>query len=469
MSTPDDDFVPPDDATELTGAGWASDETAGTGDDFVPPDDATELGSGNAESTTQTQQQRPRTQRSTAGPQTTTGGSSGGTGSDDSSGTSSSGTDDSGVDDFGTTGIDDNADGTVVFGGDPNPAYTESKYKVSGSTLEMEHGDLVQMEGDISTRAWQVNVDPDSGADDESWEPEETSTLDSLLDFVKNYDMSKVERDDDEADWFLTKEGAARLDEKYPPPWAAGYGMRMVAFGGVNSEERRRVIIAPRTLRSMVSGDLNVTVEGKGEMRAEWSSMDSISGTDRLVVNGDVDQTFKSRTTIITHGSVNRTWLGRIHRFVGQEGVICAGIFARMYFGVQMTMSAVASGDVYGGAIKVAAFRFYLSKFGYRASKTANWAMAAYLRTGMVVLEPAVNTVAQDGPVPKAKKAASIIAALCPFIEILGGLAMLPISVVIAIYKKVRKKKPPPPAGPPRCRTISCSNIIEISATNVTT
>lgn len=327
-------------------------------------------------------------------------------------------------------------------------------------SVTFDSGGIPPLEGDISTGSWQVN---------EVEMPDDITILDSLLDFLDGYDISSVEEDGDETDWFLTKDGAARLDAKYPPPWAPGHNMRMAAFGGVESEERRRVIIAPRTMRSQVSGDLNVQVEGKGEMRAEWSSMDSISGVDRLVVNGDVDQTFKSRTTIITHGSVNRVWLGRIHRLVGQEGVICAGIFARMYFGVQMTMSVVASGDVYGGAIKASRVRVYISKFGYRAAKTANWAMAAYLRTGSIVLEPAVNTQAQDGPVPKAKKAATIIAALCPFIEIIGGLIMLPIAVVAAIVNKIRKKEPPPPAGPPRCRTIDCSNIHEINSSSVTT
>lgn len=318
-----------------------------------------------------------------------------------------------------------------------------------------------ELEGVVSAQSWIMDEQEDDTEEEGgAWVMSKPKELDSLLDFVSDYDIAGMEEETDEPDWFLKREGMDRLDAKYPPPWASGYELRMVGVGGMQSEERRRIMILPRTLRINIQGDLDVNVEEESKLRAEWSSNESISGKDSITVGGGAEFTWHARNILITHGGVNRIWTGQIRKYIGQDGVICLGLFARLFTGASMTMSALVSGDVYGGAAKSAAARVYIFGFGYRAAKAAAWLTPAYIRLNNYVIEPATGTAAGEAPTKSyASKAAQIIIALCPFLEILSGMAAIPIGIFMAVLNKVRKKKPIPPVGPPRIRTIKAGYI----------
>ena len=247
-------------------------------------------------------------------------------------------------------------------------------------------------------------------------------------------------------------------------PWKDGHQLEIAGRGGLYNLERRRVTVAAKAYHSRVRKNRNVhvrrdytsTVDGNATVTIAPGQVPVASpGLERLTVHGAATMEFGERRTILT-GTVNRVWTGPIKRMIGMEGVICGGAFARVHAGPAMTVAALVSGDVYGGAARAAGARIYVAGLGYRSADSASWAMGAYIRSTNFTIEPQVGTVSQTTPASKmSEKIGRIAMGLCPFLEIGLGVVMLPVGLVAMLVNKIRRRPPKPPTGPPRTRTIN--------------
>lgn len=283
------------------------------------------------------------------------------------------------------------------------------------------------------------------------WIPPEGTTLDSLLAV---------------ADWQQRK----FADEG--TPWEPKYELEIKGLGGIHSRDKHRVTVAPRLYQSYVAGDRTSDISGDYTMIGEREVVTTIgpigdspkgTGHDKLTVKGDAEWTFHEKRTLMT-GSYNRTWEGRIDRFIGMEGVICGGVFTKTYVGVQSTLAGVYSGDVFGGCARFSASRTYLAGMNYRSADSAAWAAGLYVRGTAVTIEPAIGSPGAMMPASTAMQTASRLGlAVMPFLEIGIGIAMLPIGIVMAVAALVRRRPAAPPAGPPRLRNRSVGCLIQTS------
>lgn len=294
----------------------------------------------------------------------------------------------------------------------------------------------------------------DGATESRTWEPGDAATLNALI-AVADYSGSQL------------KSGGV--------PWLRNHQLDIVATGGLRSRSQRRVTVVPGSYSSYAKRALKMKVVGNHSSRFDHDLVSSVTGEDKLVVDGDADITIGERTTILT-GTVNRTWTGGIVRLVGMEGVICGGVYAQILAGMSSTVAALFSGDVYGGCGRVAVSRNYIAALGYRsADGPVSWAMGAYVRKTKFVLEPVLGSPGPDAPDKGVKRVAKLTAkiggGLCPFLEIflgLGSLALLiPLKILAAVRKKMGKKKKPP-TKLPRNRVRSCGVIKESATSDIT-
>ena len=300
-------------------------------------------------------------------------------------------------------------------------------------------------------------------------------TLDELIaaaDHDYAADRAAAAADNAEGDEAAVLQGAAALlgavedlpGVAEPVPWKDGHQLEITGRGGLYNLERRRVTVAAKAYHSrvrknrdvQVTGDYTSTVDGDATVTIAPGNVPVTSpGLEKLTVNGAATMEFGERRTLLT-GTVNRVWTGPIKRMIGMEGVICGGAFARIHAGPAMTIAALMSGDVYGGAARVAGARIYVAGLGYRSADSASWAMGAYIRSTNFTIEPEIGSPSQTTPASKmSEKIGRIAMGLCPFLEIGIGLLMLPIGLVSMLVNKIRRRSPKTAIGPPRMRTIN--------------
>ena len=284
-----------------------------------------------------------------------------------------------------------------------------------------------------------------NGEERVAWKPAPgETTLDSLL--------ALADIGDDE----LESNGA---------PWEPGHEIQITGRGGLLSKERRRVTVVQGAYTNAVSGDLNVSVSGDYTHTASQSKSVSIAqpegadlpaavwGLDKLTVDGNARVTFQERTTLMS-GTIAKTWRGNVTRFVGMEGIICGGAYIKTHVGPSASLSALVTGDVYGGCLKLAGARVLIAAMHYRAAMAAAWMTGAYVRQCNFVIVPVVGSPGAEKPPTRAQRAGKLLMSTCPFLEMLYGVAMIPVAAValtVSVVNKVRKKPPKPPeAGPPR-------------------
>lgn len=295
----------------------------------------------------------------------------------------------------------------------------------------------------------------DSEAPAQSWRPDGTSILDGLIEGVP----------------------AGRK----PRPWSGWYELQISGLGGlVNKERRHYTVLGDGEYVSQVNGRRSLTATSQTtstqgnrtiEIANDLNDQDpQVSwGTDSLTVEGDADITVGSRMVMMT-GTVDRLWKGGIMRLASMEGSICGGAFLRTHAGLSMTLSAMMTGDVYGGCARASAVRTYLAVLQYRAAKAAAWAVGVYVRHGTFVIEPVVSSKSDKSPPSNlAKKLARLGKTLevarmfCPPLDIAVGLFTLPVAIYGIgkfIHALATKKAHLPPAGPPRTRvrTVGLTN-----------
>lgn len=257
-----------------------------------------------------------------------------------------------------------------------------------------------------------------------------------------------------------------------PVPWQPGHALELSGYGGQRVLERRRVTAAADRYVSFVTGNLDMQIEGnytssynggiikiKPEEAVEGEAEEGnqsasdkgrllqnavvTPGVDSLTVHGNADLTSGTRNFAMS-GSINRLWVGGITKVVGMEGVICGGTFLRTHAGPSATMSALCSGDVYGGAARVSAARIHMALLSYRSLDGIAWACGYWGRFSSFVIIPPIQTDdAKDGPLKKkAKWALKIAGGILPAIEILWGvgsfLLMIPLLLIMGLCKLVR-------------------------------
>ena len=256
-------------------------------------------------------------------------------------------------------------------------------------------------------------------------------------------------------------------------PWVTGHALQIRGFGGLSSRARRHYTIVGNGdyssyvagSRTLVADEQTVAADTVSTIIARQSGADQDDvpwGRDSLTVLGNADVTVGSRTVLMS-GIIQRTWNGGVMRLASMEGIICGGAFLRLIAGPSATLSALSTGDVYGGCARVAVVRTYLAVLQYRAAAVAAWAVGVYLRSASFVIEPIIGMPSSGGPVSNTAsklarlgRALSAVRMLCPPIDILTGVATFVPLGIYGLYKLiagiVKKPVPVPPAGPPKVR-----------------
>ena len=281
-------------------------------------------------------------------------------------------------------------------------------------------------------------------------------------------------------------------------PWRRGHELAIVGWGGVFDRSGRRVTITAGPMQSYVQThrsvniaadetfvcdqDLSITVgapPADEESDTGTSSDGSDTGTttdealagvawgnETVRVGGDMHWKYHDRKLTV-HGAVNRVWLGGITRFVGMEGIICAGAFVRTLAGLSTTLGAVASGDVYGGCVRTSGARTVIAGLNYRSMDSGAWSCGTYSRltsSTIVPVAPSPNAAAAS----MLAKAAKVGLGVMPFADIaLGmlGLLLMPLKLLWALINKARGIPPKPPTVAPRMltRTVGAGTAVTTS------
>ena len=319
-------------------------------------------------------------------------------------------------------------------------------------------------------------------------------------------------------------------------PWEQGQVLQIHTSGGARSEEKHRITIVPHNYVSLVTKNTNVDVENDYRIIVDGGMSVKIPATplpggseddgngngasgngapgggvpggggpggnapggnapggdnapgddnvvpappplslglDKLVVKGNADYTFGERkTTVGGGGAVHRHWTGPMVRMAGMEGVICGGLYIRVITGPSMTVAALASGDVYGGAARASGARVHAAVFNYRSAEGAAWACGAYVRAAQFTIVPAIGSPSQGKPASRlGMKIAKLLIMSNPVTEILFGVLQLLILPFLLIWKTIQWvrgiKKPPLPAGPPRTLQRTAGMIIKSQSTEI--
>ncbi len=236
-------------------------------------------------------------------------------------------------------------------------------------------------------------------------------------------------------------------------PWTPRHELLLRATGGAHLRDDKRVTVASGTYAAFVEGNRRAEISNEKSLEVHFNYMSDIIESDNLTVNGSANVEAHERI-IIGGGDVSRTWTGAALRMIGMEGVIAGGLFTKNFLGSNLTVSPLATGDVYGGGLQGAALRVRMAgKFGYQSAERAMFNGGLLNRASTITIEPMVGSPTTSAPRHWLLKLGRIGLGMFPPGDILFGLVvMMPLSAAAAIYgiAKNWKKPPAPPAGPPR-------------------
>ena len=261
-------------------------------------------------------------------------------------------------------------------------------------------------------------------------------------------------------------------------PWTPGLHMELRARGALVSRDREvhrsighggyvNQVYGNRHVKSgfqhsVFNKDRTVVVQGMEGLGSDILP-DVRFGRDKLDVAEDAVMEWKARTTLMS-GTLTRRYLGGFIKAAPMEGVICGGALVRTIGGPSANLSLLCSGDVYGGAARVALSRTRIGLLHYRAAVGAAWSSVFYGRMADFVIEPLVS-VRQTGPqsnvarkLGRLAKVFGVVRMVCPLADIAAGVIGLVGALGYGLFKLIRNKvkgKPPPPATEtvPRLRT----------------
>ena len=184
-------------------------------------------------------------------------------------------------------------------------------------------------------------------------------------------------------------------------PWTPGLHMDVRARGALVSRDRElhrsvgdggyaNQVYGNRHVKSgfehsVFSKDRTVVVQGMEGLGSDILP-DVRFGRDRLDVAEDAEMKWRSRTTLMS-GTLTRRYLGGFIKAAPMEGVICGGALVRTIGGPSANLSGLCSGDVYGGAARVALARTRIGLLHYRAAVGAAWSSVFYGRVADFVID----------------------------------------------------------------------------------
>ena len=260
-------------------------------------------------------------------------------------------------------------------------------------------------------------------------------------------------------------------------PWRPGLELHIQGVGGFVGKERRHyTILGHGSYTNYIGGCRTLSVEnqtlktsknltvtiGGGDPKSMPD--DIVPGRDVLTVKGDANLTFGGRTVMMS-GVMRRDWRSGVMRLASMEGIICGGAFLRLIASPSVTLSALMTGDVYGGCARVSAVRTYLAVLQYRSARLVGKASLLYVRNASFVIEPVINVKTQETPksnlarkLARLSKVVEVARMVCPVLDILVGLVTLvPIGLIalVGLIQKARGKADPTTmTGPPRLRSL---------------
>ena len=264
------------------------------------------------------------------------------------------------------------------------------------------------------------------------------------------------------------------VDERPPAderahPWTPGLHMDVRARGALVSRDRElhrtvghdgyaNQVYGNRHVKSgfehfVCSRDRTVVVQGMEGLGSD-TLPDVRFGRDKLDVAEDAVMKFRARTTLMS-GTLTRRYLGGFIKAAPMEGVICGGALVRTIGGPSMNLSPLSSGDVYGGAARVALARTRIGLLHYRAAVGAAWSSVFHGRIADFVIEPLVS-IRQTGPtsnvarkLARLSKMFGVVRMVCPLADIAAGVLGFVGGLGYGLFSLIRNKvkgKPPPPA-----------------------
>ena len=267
---------------------------------------------------------------------------------------------------------------------------------------------------------------------------------------------------------------AGAADERPPEderthPWTPGLHMDVRARGALVSRDRElhrsvghggyaNQVYGNRHMKSgfehfVCSRDRVVVVQGMEGLGSD-TLPDVRFGRDKLDVAEDAVLKFRARTTLMS-GTLTRRYLGGFIKAAPMQGVICGGALVRTIGGPSASLSPLSSGDVYGGAARVALARTRIGLLHYRAAVGAAWSSVFYGRTADFVIEPLVS-IRQVGPtsnvarkLARLSKMFGVVRMVCPLADIAAGVLGFVGGLGYGLFALIRNKvkgKPPPPA-----------------------
>ena len=292
------------------------------------------------------------------------------------------------------------------------------------------------------------------------WTSREDTILDSLIAFADSNSEGDDTDDTNDAN-------DANDAEDQPTPWQPGHELFFSGYGGQRSLERRAVSVAAKSYVNRVTGNLDMQINREFVQKYDGNSKltlgvpenaglnptigrlledaSVVDGADRLHVTGDAEVDINARMHMMT-GRVNRLWTGGLTKFCGMEGFICGGVSVVSFVGPCMTIAALGTGDVYGGAARAAVARINIGALTYRSSELAVWGIGFWSRITTFTIVPPVGPegVGQGKFSNIGKWAAKITFTIMPFGEILWGilqLLLLPFKLLFALLMKIPAMK----------------------------
>ena len=257
--------------------------------------------------------------------------------------------------------------------------------------------------------------------------------------------------------------GAIRIEDLLPAlgpgepePWIGGTQVEVAARGSIRSDAGERARIARGWHVERVAGALEESATERYESKVGGDERIRIDGTDRLVVDGAARLRSDERQ-VVMRGRFERHSIGAVSRMAGLDGLIAGGVFLRVQAGASLSLAALATGDVYGAAARVAGVRTQVSGMQYQTSRGTARAAGLYVRATGFVVEPVTGSPGREAPArsvaAKAARIGMIAGSMIPFF----GVATAAVSVPVGIARLIRRARggrgPAGPPGAPRIRT----------------
>ena len=257
--------------------------------------------------------------------------------------------------------------------------------------------------------------------------------------------------------------GAGRLEALLPAlapgepePWIAGTEVEVAAQGSIERDAHERLRLARGWHVERVAGTLEESATERYESAVGGDERIRIDGTDRLVVGGAARIASEERR-VVMRGRFERHSIGAVSRMAGLEGFIVGGVFVRAEAGASLSLAALATSDVHGGAARISGVRTQVSGIQYQTSRGTVRAAGLLVRAAGVVVEPVTGSPGREPPrrslAAKAARIGMAAGSMLPFFGLATAVVSVPVGIGRLIARARRGRGSTGPPGAPRIRT----------------